>query len=88
MQVNVPLISLKRVLVVAVVLLTIGGFAAEVAHNLLYLDDPFRLHRFFGLSYEHNLPTWFSTCLLFSSACVLALIASGSGQSAAPYTKH
>ena len=33
-QVDVPLIALKRVLVAAVVFLTAGGLVAEVAHRL------------------------------------------------------
>ena len=49
--------------------------AAEIADDLLQLDDRFGFHYFFGLSYEENLPTWYISCLLFFCAILLALTA-------------
>jgi len=61
-------------LAIAVVLLMLGGLAAEVANSLRW-SDPLDLIDLFGLSYEENLPTWYSSMLLFSSALVLGFIA-------------
>ncbi len=53
------------------------GLAAEIWSAGLGFDDPAGLVPFFSLSYEENLPTWVASCLLYSCAFLLALIALG-----------
>ena len=65
--------TLGRSLVAILVVLCTAGLAAEVAY--LYVGIPGELAAFFSLSAETNLPTWVASCLLFSCAVVLFVIA-------------
>lgn len=59
--------TLARWLFVGVALVSGAGLAVEVAHSPLV--------QHLSLSYEGNVPTWFATVLLFSSALAAARIA-------------
>ena len=87
-QITVSQRTLRSVLLWALALLIFAGFCAEIANALLELHETSEIVAFFGLSYEHNLPTWFSTCLLFACAVVLALIAAGARREQDPFTRH
>lgn len=88
MNVVISRTTFRRILIVMLTLLVCGGVGSELSHYVFYRDDPFDLVSFFGLSYEKNLPTWVSSCLLFSCAVLLALIALEKHQTRAPYRAH
>lgn len=75
MPITLSLATLRGWLILFVGLLATGGFAAELADDVLLFEDPLGVHFFFGLSYEENLPTWYISCLLFSCAFLLSLTA-------------
>ena len=68
--------------------LVIAGFCVEAWKYILYLDDSLAWLYFFGLSYEQNLPTWYSSSLLLLCAVQLCLVAIGSTQQPAPFRLH
>ena len=78
--------TLRRILIWVPALLILCSLLAE-ASVALEFDDRFGLVPFLSLSYEQNLPTWFSSCLLFSCAILLALIALSNGLKA-EWTAH
>ena len=67
---------IARLLFVGVALVSGVGLAVEVAHSPLV--------QHLSLSYEGNVPTWFATVLLFSSALAAARIA----QHAVGFRRH
>jgi len=86
-RLGLPLKTLQRILVGGVVALTLAGLGAEIADELKW-RDPYDLIEFFGLSYEENLPTWYSSMLLFSCALALTFISLAKRRSGAPYRTH
>ena len=88
MQLTIRSKSLRRLLVCSVALLIFAGFCAEIANAVLGLDETSEIVGFFSLSYEQNLPTWFSTCMLFACAVLLALIATGARRGEDPFARH
>jgi hypothetical protein len=64
---------MKLALLVATAIVCALGVAAEVAHHALGVESP--LIPLFSLSEEANLPTWYSSLLLFADAALLASIA-------------
>lgn len=64
-----------RALVVGGLLVAGAGLAVELVHARSHADMVERAVAMFSLSYEQNLPTWYSTCLLFTCALALANIA-------------
>lgn len=79
--------TLQRILVGGIVALTLAGLGAEIADELNW-RDPYAFVEFFGLSYEENLPTWYSSMLLFSCALALTFISLAKRRSGAPYRTH
>ena len=79
--------KLRRVLIWVPAFLIFCGFCVEVLFALGF-EVPFLLVPFLSLSYEKNLPTWFSSCLLYSCSVLLALIAVGSVRHEASWTQH
>ena len=67
--------DVRRLAVACSLALAAVGFASEIAYR--FLGSSFESTvEMFSLSYEHNLPTWFSACILFSCGLALAGIAS------------
>jgi hypothetical protein len=67
--------DVRRLSLTCSVALAAVGFASEIAYR--YFGASFEpVVQVFSLSYEHNLPTWFSACILFSCGLALAAIAS------------
>jgi len=79
--------TLRRLLIGGIVLITLAGLGAEIFDHLEF-DDPYYLIAFFGLSYEENLPTWYTSILLFSSAVTLTFISILVRQRQEPYRVH
>ena len=67
--------DVRRLAVLCSLALAAVGFASEIAYR--FLGSSFESTvQMLSLSYEHNLPTWFSACILFSCGLALAAIAS------------
>lgn len=89
MQIAISHAALRSFLFWCVASLVAAGFCVEVFAALPGGPEvPAAALGFFGLSYEGNLPTWFSTCLLFSCAALLALVALARQQEGARFTGH
>ncbi len=80
--------KINLVLAGAFLLLFGLGTASEIALNIYGVRDFFGLLRVVNLSYEGNLPTWYSSLLLFSCAAVLFLIAQLTAKAGASYVWH
>lgn len=75
--------------------LTIGGIAVsalglavELVHMWSHADVVELLVGMFSLSYEQNVPTWYSSLLLAACAVSLAAIAQHAQERAAPFRRH
>ena len=88
MRVIVSSNRFKNWLLRAWVLLTVAGFLVEVFKHLLVALDLGRIVKFLGLSYEQNLPTWYSSSLLLLSAFHLGLIALATRQAGGRFVFH
>lgn len=65
--------ALARGLLIAGTAVCGAGLAVELAYALGPLADADWLHTALSLSYEGNLPTWYSSCLLWTAALGLGL---------------
>jgi hypothetical protein len=67
--------AIRRALIAAVIAVGTGGLGVELLHHgpLPALDED--VVGLFSLSYEGNLPTWYSSALLLACAITLAAIA-------------
>jgi hypothetical protein len=72
---RIPLATVNRVLAVNAACLCLAGLTAELATQLLGVGKLYGLIPLVHLSYEGNLPTWYSSTLLGLCAVVLALVA-------------
>ena len=88
MRITLRLDSLRRLLIAVLAALLVAGLFAEIAEKVWRASDAEDLLEFVSLSEEQNLPTWFSSILLFSCAAVLAAIAASKRSTGAPYTRH
>jgi hypothetical protein len=70
-----PRSRLKFLLTLFWLLLVAGGLSAELWKAFVGRNTLADLVQFFGLSYEQNLPTWYSSSLLLLCAVCLLLIA-------------
>ncbi len=70
------------------IFLVVAGFCVEAWKYILYFDDSYEWLYFFGLSYEQNLPTWYSASLLLLCAVQLTLAALDATQRKASYRVH
>ena len=88
MQVVVREAPIQRFLINVIALVAMAGLMAEIAQGGLGLGDPYNLVPLFSLSYESNIPTWLSGTMHATSAMLLAVIASRTQQTGAPFVKH
>jgi len=87
-QITLRLDSLRRLLMAVLAALLVAGLLAEIADKVWHARDAEALLEFVSLSEEQNLPTWFSSVLLFSCGAVLAAIAASKRSTHAPYARH
>lgn len=66
--------------------LTAAGLGVEYAIHVHGHDTSFA--HFFGLSYEANLPTWYSAVILWTCGLALMWIGSLVGQAGEPFRRH
>lgn len=69
-------------------LVTAAGLAAEILKSTLKLKGDRGFVPVFSLSYEGNVPTWYTSLILFSAAALLFLIAAEARESRAPFALH
>ena len=88
MRITLRLDSLRWLLIAVLTAILVAGLFAEIAENVWRARDAEDLLEFFSLSEEWNLPTWFSSVLLFSCGAVLAAIAASKRRTGALYLRH
>lgn len=77
---------LLRVLLCAAAVVSLLGLGAELIHYTAGVGWP--TLGLFSLSLEGNLPTWYSSLLLFSCGIALLISAQGARQAAAPFQRR
>ena len=75
MQLTIPFPQLRRLLLILWATFALTGFTVEIIHHLVEFAGTPLWVEIFSLSYEDNVPSWYSSCLLFSCAVVLGCIA-------------
>ncbi len=88
MPVTVSLARVNWALGVIFALLTLLGLASEILLSVYHEDWGYGLVPLLNLSYETNIPTWYSSALLLACAVLLALITRLASDSGAPYRRH
>ena len=74
MQLIIPLNKARLLLLAIWATLAVTGFTVEILHYTCNFESRPVWVDTFSLSYEDNVPTWYSSCLLFSCAVALACI--------------
>jgi hypothetical protein len=88
MKIGIPPIALERCLISVVLFLMIGGLVAELAPVIWPLQTDALPLDFLSLSVEQNLPTWFSSQLIFVCALLLAVISFARDGHGAAHSRH
>ena len=88
MALSFSLNRINWILGTLVVGLALAGLASELAIELFDDDWGFGLVPLVNLEFEGNLPTWYSSTLLFGCAALLAVIAWVRLAGRAPYRRH
>ena len=88
MHVSLAHRTINRALGLTLFLLVGLGVGSELALNVYNIRDTYELILMTNLSYEGNLPTWYSSLLLWSCALVLFVIAHLTARSEARYAWH
>ncbi|MCC6559162.1 MAG: hypothetical protein IT372_40065 [Polyangiaceae bacterium] len=88
MEITTPRTWLRRILLAAMALVTGAGLLVELLRVPLDLRTRRGALPLLSLSYEGNVPTWYSSALLLVCALLLAVIAAGALRSEAPYRRH
>ena len=87
MEIRVQLSKLRRFLVVAVSFVVLLGLSAELAGEYLSIDIT-SIVEFLSLSYEANLPTWFTVAQLIVCAVMMIGIAEARRRERGPHVFH
>jgi hypothetical protein len=69
-------------------LVSFAGLLAEILKSALNLKEDRGLVPIFSMSYEQNVPTWYSSLLLFSTGALLFLIGADAKKSRAAFATH
>jgi hypothetical protein len=77
---------MRSALLISTAIVASLGVGAEVVHYAVGIDSP--LVPLLSLSEEANLPTWYSSMLLFSCAAALAAIAIDARRSGGRFMRH
>lgn len=87
MQITVSTARLRGALLAVMAVVAGAGLAVEVLKPILGLGSRSGVVPLFSLSYEQNVPTWYTSALLFACALTLAVIAVGARR-AGGFVKH
>jgi hypothetical protein len=82
---TIQVAAIRRALFAALIAIATAGLAVELLHHGPLPDLDEDLVGLFSLSYEGNLPTWYSSGLLLACAVTLGLIAPASPSGQARY---
>jgi hypothetical protein len=74
MQLLIPLQPFRRLLLAIWAVFAVTGFTVEILHYTFFLESRPLWVDVLSLSYEDNLPTWYSSLLLSSCGLMLACI--------------
>ncbi|WP_437541709.1 hypothetical protein WME97_27765 [Sorangium sp. So ce367] len=77
MQITLARARLQVALFALLAAVASAGLAVEVLKPILNLKSRSGVVPLLSLSYEQNVPTWYTSCLLFTCALTLAAIATG-----------
>jgi hypothetical protein len=88
MEITLSRATLRRILFTVMALIVGAGLVAEVLKSGLRVRGVRAWIPIFSLSYEQNIPTWYSSCLLLVCSMLLAVIAMGACKSKAAYVRH
>ena len=89
MEAKVPSRILKRWSIGTAIFVSLAGLLAELGRDRSQFDDSSNmLIGFVSLSYEQNLPTWFSSHLIFLCAVMLAVISFSNQGHGAQFRRH
>jgi hypothetical protein len=88
MEITLSRARIRRVLFVTMALVAFAGLAVEVLKSEGKLRSRSGFVPMFSLSYEQNIPTWYSSALLFACSLLLAAAALGAQRSRASYVRH
>ncbi|WP_434041337.1 MULTISPECIES: hypothetical protein [Sorangium] len=87
MQITVSRARLQIALFALLAAVASAGLAVEVLQPVLNLKSRSGVVPLLSLSYEQNVPTWYTSCLLFTCSLTLAIIAAGARR-AGGFVKH
>lgn len=87
MQIILPRARLQTALFALMAAVAGAGLAVEVLKPILRLKSRSGVVPLLSLSYEQNVPTWYTSCLLFACSLTLAAIAVGARR-AGSFAKH
>jgi hypothetical protein len=87
MQITLARARLQIALFASMAAVASAGLAVEVLKPILKLKSRSGVVPLLSLSYEQNVPTWYTSCLLFACALTLAVIAVGARR-AGGFVKH
>jgi hypothetical protein len=88
MELTLSRAKLRRILFTLMALVVGAGAVVEVLKSGLRVRGIRAWVPIFSLSYEQNIPTWYSSCLLLVCSLLLAVIAMGARKSNASYVRH
>lgn len=74
MQLLIPLKQARRLLLAVWIAFVVTGFTVEILHYTCAFETRPVWVDTFSLSYEDNVPSWYSSCLLFACAVALGCI--------------
>ncbi|KYF70454.1 hypothetical protein [Sorangium cellulosum] len=87
MQITLARARLRRALFAALAAVAGAGLAVEVLQPILHLQNRSGVVPLLSLSYEQNVPTWYTSSLLLACSLTLAAIAAGARR-AGGFVKH
>ncbi|WP_438037796.1 hypothetical protein [Sorangium sp. So ce128] len=87
MQITLARARLQLALFALMAAVASAGLAVEVLKPILKLKSRSGVVPLLSLSYEQNVPTWYTSCLLFACALTLAVIAVGARREGG-FVKH
>ena len=73
---------------VGMAIVSSAGLLAEILKDALRLRGDQGLVPIFSMSYEQNVPTWYSSLLLFTAAALLFVVGAAARKSRAPFAFH
>lgn len=88
MDIRLPSLALKRCLAGLVTFVLLAGLMAEAVKYLWPLQAAEWPLGFLSLSYEHNLPTWFSSSLILLCGAMLGQISFSQSGHGAQFRRH